>query len=75
MSVKLDFLQRVIGWMQPGALLIAGRTADSRWLAFRNLEPPPLQLWVEARDVPTFVPSTVGIVSCATAPNEFPPPR
>jgi hypothetical protein len=59
----------------PGTLLIAGRTADSRWLAFRNLEPPPLQLWVEARDVPTFVPSTVGIVSCATAPDEFPTPR
>ena len=59
----------------PGALLIAGRTADSRWLAFRNLEPPPLQLWVEARDVPTFVPSTVGIVSCATSPDEFPTPR
>jgi hypothetical protein len=59
----------------PGALLIAGRTADSRWLAFRNPEPPPLQLWVEARDVPTFVPSTVGIVSCASAPDEFPTPR
>lgn len=59
----------------PGALLIAGRTADSRWLAFRNPDPPPLQLWVEARDVPTFVPSTVGIVSCASAPDEFPTPR
>ncbi len=59
----------------PAALLIAGRTADSRWLAFRNPEPPPLQLWVEARDVPTFVPSTVGIVSCASAPDEFPTPR
>jgi hypothetical protein len=59
----------------PAALLIAGRTADSRWLAFRNPEPPPLQLWVEARDVPTFVPSTVGIVSCAAAPDEFPTPR
>jgi hypothetical protein len=59
----------------PGALLIAGRTADSRWLAFRNPEPPPLQLWVAARDVPTFVPSDVGVVSCATAPDEFPTPR
>jgi hypothetical protein len=59
----------------PGALLIAGRTADNRWLAFRNPEPPPLQLWVAASDVPTFVPSTVGIVSCASAPDEFPTPR
>lgn len=59
----------------PAAILIAGRTADSRWLAFRNPEPPPLQLWVEARDVPTFVPSTVGVVSCASEPDEFPTPR
>lgn len=59
----------------PGSLLIAGRTADSRWLAFRNPEPPPLQLWVAASDVPTFVPSSVGIVSCASAPDEFPTPR
>ena len=59
----------------PNALLIAGRTADSRWLAFRNPAAPPVQLWVEAVNVPDFDTSTVGVVSCATSPQEFPTPR
>lgn len=58
----------------PSELLIAGRTADSRWLAFRNPEAPPLQLWVLAADVPDFDPSTVGLVSCADSPDTFPTP-
>ena len=59
----------------PNALLIAGRTADSRWLAFRNPAAPPLQLWVLAAEVPDFDPSTVGVVPCASSPQEFPTPR
>ena len=34
----------------PSSLLIAGRTGDSRWLAFRNPVAPPLQLWVPGRE-------------------------
>ena len=59
----------------PNVLLIAGRTADSRWLAFRNPAAPPVQLWVEAERVPDFDTSSVGVVSCATSPQEFPTPR
>ena len=59
----------------PNVLLIAGRTADSRWLAFRNPAAPPVQLWVLAEQVPEFDPSDVGVVSCATTPQEFPTPR
>ena len=59
----------------PNALLIAGRTADSRWLAFRNPAAPPVQLWVEAERVPDFDTSSVGVVSCASSPQEFPTPR
>lgn len=59
----------------PNALLVAGRTADSRWLAFRNPAAPPVQLWVEAERMPSFDPGTVGVVSCAASPQEFPTPR
>ncbi len=56
----------------PAAALIGGRNAAGTWLAFRNQQPPPRQLWVRAADVPTFEPSSVGIVSCATSDTEFP---
>ncbi len=58
----------------PADLLVAGRTADSRWLAFRNPRQPPLQLWVRAVSLPEFNTLTVGIVRCATSPDEFPTP-
>jgi hypothetical protein len=56
----------------PAAALIGGRNAAGTWLAFRNQQPPPRQLWVRAADLPTFEPSSVGIVSCATSDTEFP---
>ncbi len=59
----------------PNPLLIAGRTADSRWLAFRNPAAPPLQLWFLASELPDFDASTVGVVPCASSPQEFPTPR
>lgn len=58
----------------PVGALIAGRDAGSRWLAFRNPQAPPLQLWVRANSVPDFDPSTVGVVSCSSSPTEFPTP-
>lgn len=58
----------------PAKSLIAGRTADSRWLAFRSPQPPPLQLWVRSSSVPDFDAFALGIVSCATSPSEFPAP-
>lgn len=66
--------QAVTEMMAPLPTLIAGRTADSRWLAFRNPQGTPLQLWVRATSVPDFDAFTVGIVSCATSSNEFPTP-
>ncbi|MGI9624585.1 MAG: hypothetical protein ACR2PK_17265, partial [Acidimicrobiales bacterium] len=59
----------------PSVVLIAGRTADSTWLAFRNPNAPPLQLWIRSSQVPGFDATTVGIVSCASSPQEFPTPR
>lgn len=58
----------------PATSLIAGRTADSRWLAFRSPQPPPLQLWVRSSWMPDFDAFALGIVSCATSPTEFPAP-
>lgn len=66
--------QPVTEMMAPTDALIAGRTADSRWLAFRNPSAPPLQLWVRATSVPDYDAQQVGIVSCASSPNEFPTP-
>lgn len=58
----------------PPHSLIAGRTAAGAWLAFRNPAAPPLQLWIRASDVPGFDVNSVGIVSCAESPTEFPTP-
>ena len=58
----------------PNTTLISGRTADGRWLAFQNPQAPPLQLWIRSTVVPDFVPTDVGVVPCATSPNEFPTP-
>ncbi len=66
--------QPVTQILAPAEILIAGRTADGRWLAFRNPQAPPRQLWVRSSALPDFDTSTVGVVSCATSPDEFPTP-
>lgn len=66
--------QAVSQMTAPADSLIAGRTADSRWLAFRNPQGTPLQLWIRSSSVPDFDAQSVGIVSCARSPNEFPTP-
>ena len=59
----------------PQSFLISGRDAGNRWLAFRNPQSGGRrQLWIRAASVPTFDPSTVGIVSCASSGIEFPTP-
>ncbi len=60
--------------LAPAPTLIVGRTADSRWLAFRNPQAPPLQLWVRSTAVPEFAAFDVGVVSCADSPDTFPTP-
>lgn len=66
--------QPVAEMLAPDPALVVGRTADSRWLAFRNPQAPPLQLWVRASAVPDFAAFDVGVVSCADSPDAFPTP-
>jgi hypothetical protein len=59
----------------PQSFLISGRDAGNRWLAFRNPQSGGRrQLWLRASSVPTFDPSSVGVVSCAASDVEFPTP-
>jgi hypothetical protein len=58
----------------PPSFLITGRDGGNRWLAFRNPQSGRRQLWIRSSSVPTFDPSTVGVVSCATGDVEFPTP-
>ncbi len=58
----------------PASFLISGRDAGNRWLAFRNPQSGRRQLWIRSSAIPTFDPSTVGVVSCATVDTEFPTP-